>query len=182
MLGFLLSGLVVGFALGWGVYWYLQQEDRGTWTIPAFVLDQPISRELLERFGEKRPVVGGELFKRTQNIITRDEKAVQAAQQAGDQDDVHVATAPMLTAPPSDETLPPAAESDLNESDEDSSGSEDTSLAHDDDAVIAYCLTCQMRRPIRAAERTETRTGRIAVRGVCPECGSELFTFISSDS
>lgn len=174
MIGFLVVGLVVGFVLGWGVYWYLQQQDSSAWTVPQFIREQPLARKIQKRVGSERPVVGGELFERTRTMLEHDAEAAEAKQV----DDEPADTGPVqTTSVTSEEPESSQAESD---SDVETFIAEDDVPDNDEHSVKAYCLSCQVRRQIQNAQRTETRTGRIAVRGVCPECGSELFTFVST--
>lgn len=177
MAGILIVGLIVGFVLGWGVYWYLQQKDSSAWTVPQFIRERPLAREISERVSRDRSAVDGQLLERTRTMLEHDAEVSQVKEL----DDEPAETAPVLTTPVASE------ENDPLEIDTDSDAAETTAdeeeHTHDErNAVLAYCLTCQMRRQIQDAYRTETRTGRIAVRGVCPECGSELFTFVSTKS
>ncbi len=45
--------------------------------------------------------------------------------------------------------------------------------------LLAYCARCRAKRPIQNLEPTATRDGRPAVRGTCPECGANMFRFVS---
>lgn len=174
MIAFLIVGLVVGFVLGWGIYWYLQQQDSSAWTVPQFIRDQPLSREIRKRVSQDRPVIGGEIFERTRTMLEHDAETAEAKQIRDESAD----TTPVLTTPVASE------EDEPNEVDiaSDAASSDADSPEHGKNVVLAYCLSCQVRRQIQDPHRTETRTGRIAVRGVCPECGSELFTFVSVGS
>jgi DNA topoisomerase-1 len=41
--------------------------------------------------------------------------------------------------------------------------------------LLAYCVKCKTKRPLKDAEPVFTKTGRPATRGVCPECGTTLY-------
>jgi hypothetical protein len=41
--------------------------------------------------------------------------------------------------------------------------------------VEAYCVKCKVRRVMQNPYATTTQTGRPAVRGTCPVCGSKMF-------
>lgn len=45
--------------------------------------------------------------------------------------------------------------------------------------LLAYCARCRAKRPIQDPEPAATRDGRPAVRGTCPECGANMFRFVS---
>jgi len=45
--------------------------------------------------------------------------------------------------------------------------------------LLAYCARCRVKRPIQDPEPAATSDGRPAVRGVCPECGANMFRFVS---
>ncbi len=45
--------------------------------------------------------------------------------------------------------------------------------------LLAYCARCRVKRPIQNPEPTVTSDGRPAVRGTCPECGANMFRFVS---
>jgi hypothetical protein len=47
--------------------------------------------------------------------------------------------------------------------------------------VEAYCVRCRQKRPLAHPEKTTTKNGRQAVTGVCPECGTKLFRFVSGN-
>lgn len=44
---------------------------------------------------------------------------------------------------------------------------------------LAYCARCHAKRPIQDPEPTASSDGRPAVRGTCPECGANMFRFVS---
>lgn len=48
-----------------------------------------------------------------------------------------------------------------------------------DEPLLAYCARCRVKRPIQDPEPTATSEGRPAVRGTCPECGANMFRFVS---
>ncbi len=41
--------------------------------------------------------------------------------------------------------------------------------------VEGYCVKCKVRRVMQNPYATTTQTGRPAVRGTCPVCGSKMF-------
>jgi len=41
--------------------------------------------------------------------------------------------------------------------------------------LMAYCVKCHLKREIRNAQLVRTRSGRRAVTGTCPVCGTKLF-------
>ncbi len=45
--------------------------------------------------------------------------------------------------------------------------------------TVAYCARCRTKRPMSDPEPTTTKTGRRAMRGVCPVCGASMFRFVS---
>lgn len=46
--------------------------------------------------------------------------------------------------------------------------------------IDAYCAKCRQKRMMLYAKLTVTKTGRNALEGVCPVCGTRLFRFISN--
>lgn len=45
--------------------------------------------------------------------------------------------------------------------------------------LMAYCARCRAKRAIQNPEPTASKDGRPAVRGTCPECGANMFRFVS---
>jgi pimeloyl-ACP methyl ester carboxylesterase len=43
----------------------------------------------------------------------------------------------------------------------------------------AYCMKCRLKRPMQDAKQIVTKSGRNAVEGLCPVCGTRLFRFIA---
>ena len=41
--------------------------------------------------------------------------------------------------------------------------------------TTAYCVKCREKREIKNQEETTLKNGRPAVKGVCPECGTNVF-------
>jgi hypothetical protein len=41
--------------------------------------------------------------------------------------------------------------------------------------ITAYCTKCKSTRPMDKAEKTKTKTGRPAHKGVCGVCGHKVF-------
>lgn len=191
MLAFLLAGLVVGFALGWGVYWYLEQEDREHWEVPQFLREFRIPDVVLERIRavRKPPSIDhGELLERTRSMLQRDTgRTADASSKPRRLPTPEIVYTPSTERPSLRDAgrrseSAAAAEierrpSEVSDADGHRAPTEDVY----DDAILAYCLACQMRRPIHDEQRTETRTGRVAVRGVCGVCGKELFTFVKGE-
>lgn len=50
-----------------------------------------------------------------------------------------------------------------------------------EEPLLAYCIRCRANRPIQDPEPTVAKGGRSAVRGTCPECGTNLFRFVSME-
>ena len=48
-----------------------------------------------------------------------------------------------------------------------------------EEPLVAYCARCRAKRPIQDPEPAATSDGRPAVRGTCPECGANMFRFVS---
>lgn len=46
--------------------------------------------------------------------------------------------------------------------------------------VMAYCLKCRTKRPMRRPRRVFTKDGRPAIKGTCPECGGGMFRFVKA--
>jgi len=42
----------------------------------------------------------------------------------------------------------------------------------------AYCMRCQTKRVMKNPRRVTTQSGRRALTGTCPECGTSMFIFI----
>lgn len=42
----------------------------------------------------------------------------------------------------------------------------------------AYCMKCRARREMRDPREVTTQSGRRALTGTCPECGTTMFVFI----
>lgn len=53
--------------------------------------------------------------------------------------------------------------------------------AQADEDLIGYCARCRVKRPIADPQPTTTKTGRSAVRGVCPVCGTSMFRFVRAE-
>lgn len=53
-------------------------------------------------------------------------------------------------------------------------------LAETTSGLMAYCARCRTKRPMASPQPTTTETGRSAVRGVCPVCGTSMFRFVRS--
>lgn len=79
----------------------------------------------------------------------------------------------------------PAAEPVGDEAAETAPQVADEALARARDAaastepLLAYCARCRTKRPIENVEPAVTKDGRPAVRGTCPECGANMFRFVS---
>lgn len=43
--------------------------------------------------------------------------------------------------------------------------------------IQAYCVKCRQKRPLHSPKRVTTKSGRHALEGLCPVCGSKLFRF-----
>jgi hypothetical protein len=43
----------------------------------------------------------------------------------------------------------------------------------------AYCVKCRLKRPMQDAKQIVTKSGRNAMEGLCPVCGTRLFRFIA---
>jgi DNA topoisomerase-1 len=41
--------------------------------------------------------------------------------------------------------------------------------------LLAYCMKCKAKRPVKDAKPVFTKSGQPATRGVCPECGTTLY-------
>jgi len=41
--------------------------------------------------------------------------------------------------------------------------------------VEAYCVKCRAKREIKNPKETKLKNGRPAVKGVCPQCGTNVF-------
>ena len=41
--------------------------------------------------------------------------------------------------------------------------------------TTAYCVKCREKREIKNPQITELKNGRPAVKGTCPECGTNVF-------
>ena len=41
--------------------------------------------------------------------------------------------------------------------------------------TTAYCVKCREKREIKDAQETTLKNGRPAGKGVCPECGTNVF-------
>jgi len=41
--------------------------------------------------------------------------------------------------------------------------------------TTAYCVKCREKVEIKDAQETTLKNGRPAVKGVCPECGTNVF-------
>ena len=39
----------------------------------------------------------------------------------------------------------------------------------------AYCVKCRTKREIKDPQETKLKNGRPAVKGTCPECGTNVF-------
>lgn len=44
--------------------------------------------------------------------------------------------------------------------------------------VMGFCMRCRAMRPMAHAERTLTKRGQPAYRGVCPVCGTKMFRML----
>ena len=44
-----------------------------------------------------------------------------------------------------------------------------------DDKLQAYCVKCKTKRNMQEQQAVYTKTGVPASKGVCPECGTNLF-------
>ena len=53
---------------------------------------------------------------------------------------------------------------------------EDTGMA---EAIEAYCMKCRLKRVIHNAHKIVTKSGRSAIEGTCPVCGTKLFRFVA---
>lgn len=52
-------------------------------------------------------------------------------------------------------------------------------VAENDSELLAYCARCRTKRPVQNPEPAVAKDGRPAVRGTCPECGANMFRFVS---
>lgn len=59
---------------------------------------------------------------------------------------------------------------------------EDITPQFNQEPLLAYCPRCRTKRPIQDPEPTVTKDGRSALRGTCPECGTNMFRFASTPS
>jgi len=41
--------------------------------------------------------------------------------------------------------------------------------------VTAYCVKCRTKRDMKNPKETKLKNGRPAVKGLCPECGTNIF-------
>jgi len=41
--------------------------------------------------------------------------------------------------------------------------------------TTAYCVKCRTKREIKDPEEVKLKNGRPAVKGTCPECGTNVF-------
>ncbi len=39
----------------------------------------------------------------------------------------------------------------------------------------AYCVKCRTKREIKNPQETKLKNGRPAIKGICPECGTNVF-------
>jgi len=39
----------------------------------------------------------------------------------------------------------------------------------------AYCVKCKAKRDMKDGQETTMKNGRLAMKGVCPECGTGMF-------
>lgn len=53
-------------------------------------------------------------------------------------------------------------------------------VIEDSEPLLAYCARCRAKRPLQNPEPDVTKDGRPAVRGTCPECGANMFRFVSA--
>ncbi len=160
MLTYAIGGLVVGFALGWGIYWYLGQGDRRQWRTererPPLVTGAVIARvwEQTRLLGERAWPLSSSAFVRQVEVVDG-----EIVEEGGE--------GQALSTP-----LSPPADSLEKQ------GQREQAKGGMEEPVKAYCPVCHQRQPIQNARRVATRTGHTAVRGTCGICGGELFAFI----
>lgn len=46
--------------------------------------------------------------------------------------------------------------------------------------VLAYCMTCKQKRPMKDPKEKTLANGRKALTGACATCGQKLFLFVKS--
>jgi hypothetical protein len=42
----------------------------------------------------------------------------------------------------------------------------------------AYCVKCKAKKEMKDAKETTMKTGRKAMKGVCPECGTGMYCIL----
>jgi len=47
-----------------------------------------------------------------------------------------------------------------------------------EEQVVGYCVRCRAKQPMEQVERTVTKRGQPAYRGVCSVCGAKMFRMI----
>lgn len=45
----------------------------------------------------------------------------------------------------------------------------------DADQVMAYCVKCKAKKPMKDAQQIQMKNGRPATTGTCPDCGTKMF-------
>lgn len=50
--------------------------------------------------------------------------------------------------------------------------------ASQSEEVVGFCVRCRAKRPMAHAERTVTKRGQPAYKGVCPVCGAKMFRML----
>lgn len=41
--------------------------------------------------------------------------------------------------------------------------------------VIAYCVKCRAKQPMKDPQSTQLKNGKPATKGTCPKCGTNMF-------
>jgi len=44
--------------------------------------------------------------------------------------------------------------------------------------VEGYCVKCRGKRKMKNAKEVIMKNGRLAAKGICPECGTGMFKFL----
>lgn len=47
-----------------------------------------------------------------------------------------------------------------------------------EEEVWGFCMRCRAKRPMAHAQRTVTKRGQPAYKGVCPVCGAKMFRML----
>ncbi|GEM_PF-5447085 len=164
MITYIVGGIIVGFALGWGIYWYLQQSDRRRWEAKWLHL-------------ERSPLVTGAVLARAWEQARSARVGLPAPPQemppAGEvlEGEIREIEEPAPLAQPDDRPEEPL--SALPQAQQ----PPPSTLETDEGEIVAYCPICHARRPVENAHHVTTRSGHTAVRGTCGHCGGELFAF-----